>query len=303
MATTNTIDSELKVDVVLLDRVMRAFKRRILPVLKFANVVRDVPLQGTNVINVPYYALDTGASTDFSSNYAFSGSTATSYKGVTVNKRKYQPLSWTSDERSRQPALDTVQLLTLKGEKLADDVLADIFSPATAANFGAAFDTVAAAAMTTATLHKARRICSEANWPKSGRVFCLDSGHDEYLMQDPSLGGANYLAAGAIREGTVPQIAGFDYMQVPNLPDNSEKLVGFAAWPSALLVAFSPITPTADVMRNLTEYRTITDPETGLTLEYRRWGNPDYDESREVIEVNYGYAAGETAALKRLCEP
>lgn len=43
-----------------------------------------------------------------------------------------------------------------------------------------------------------------------------------------------------------------------------------------------------------------TDPQTGLTLEYRAWGDADSDTSKEIIECNYGFGVGESAALKRI---
>ena len=42
------------------------------------------------------------------------------------------------------------------------------------------------------------------------------------------------------------------------------------------------------------------DPQTGLTLEYRAWGDADTDASKEIIECNYGFGVGEKAALKRI---
>jgi hypothetical protein len=72
------------------------------------------------------------------------------------------------------------------------------------------------------------------------------------------------------------------------------------ALPEALLVAFSPVQPAPAVRSHLTAYETVTDPETGLTIEYRSWGDPDTDTEKSVMEVNYGFAKGHEAALKRI---
>lgn len=300
MATTNTINAALQLDVIL-PTLMRAFKQRMTPVLKFSTVFRDVALKGTNEINVPYYALDSTTPTDFSSSYAFSGSTSSTAKTITVNKRKYVPLSWTSDEERRQPLFNPVMLLTLKAEALADAVIEDIFSVVTAANFTNTAVTSAAAAMNFDKVLDAKKIADEAHWPTAGRALFLNTSHDTYLLRDTMLGGANYLSAGQAREGTVPRIAGFDYMAIPALPSNgTENIAGVATWPSCILTAFSPIEPTAAVRQLLTRYERITDSETNLTLEYRQWANAESDETREVLEVNYGYAAGEAAAIVRV---
>ena len=44
----------------------------------------------------------------------------------------------------------------------------------------------------------------------------------------------------------------------------------------------------------------MTDPETGISIEYRKWFDADLDTMKSVMEVNYGYAVGEAAALKRI---
>jgi hypothetical protein len=99
--------------------------------------------------------------------------------------------------------------------------------------------------------------------------------------------------------GEAASVFGFDYVQNPNLPANAEHLVGFAAHKSAIAVGFSPIRPT-DEVSTLTAYELITDDATGLTLEYRRWCNADFDQTREVIEANYGYKLANAASIKRL---
>jgi hypothetical protein len=117
-------------------------------------------------------------------------------------------------------------------------------------------------------------------------------------MLDSRLGGANYLSNGAIKEGNVPRILGFDYYEVPNLPANSLNIVGAAVWPSAVLVALSPIEPSPEVRSALAAYEVVADPDTGVAFEYRRWGAASTDTASEVVECNFGYAAGEAAACK-----
>jgi hypothetical protein len=72
------------------------------------------------------------------------------------------------------------------------------------------------------------------------------------------------------------------------------------ALPEAILVAFSPIKPSPGVLNHLTAYEVAVDPETGLTIEYRSWADPDTDTEKQVLEVNYGFALGHAAALKRI---
>ena len=120
----NTISAGLKRQV-LLQEIMRAFARRLLPLKAFSSVFSGIPLQGTNVVEVPYFPLVSTASTDFvTANGYVMGDSTHSTKTVTVNKRKYQPIRFTSDELTRQPALNLMKIGEAKAEKLAaaDDV-------------------------------------------------------------------------------------------------------------------------------------------------------------------------------------
>ena len=114
-----TINSALKRDV-LLQTAMRAFKNRILPILAFANKFESVPLQGTNIVTVPYISLASGASTDFvaGTGYTTANNQTIGVKQVTVNKRKYRMVAFTSDEWNRQPFLKQDELVAVEAEKV-----------------------------------------------------------------------------------------------------------------------------------------------------------------------------------------
>ena len=304
-AATNTVDSALK-RVAILNETVRAFARRMLPIRAFATSFQNVPLAGTDEVVIPYYALQTAASSNFveATGYVFDQATATSMKKITVNKRKYQPLDYSSAEFRRQPYLDVVRLGNLNSEKLAADIFDDIWSVVTLAAYGAAVKTAAAAAMTSDDVVDIAGACTKANWPTGGRSLILDSDTVTALMKDSayklasSIGGTE-----VVREGRLPRLSGFDVYEVPNLPSNSEKLQGAAVFMSAVLAAFAPVEPADGVRASLVAYEVATDPETGISMNYRKWGNPQLDRNYEVIECAYGYVAGVAAALKRICTP
>src|ERR1035437_2962025 len=60
-AATNTIDPSLK-RVAILQEPIRAFATRVSPLRLFSTIYSNVPLQGTDEVVVPYYALQTAAS-------------------------------------------------------------------------------------------------------------------------------------------------------------------------------------------------------------------------------------------------
>ena len=298
MATT--ISSELKLNVVL-DSALVALREALLPISSFSTVYNSVPLQGTDKIAVPFFPQATDATSDFNGTYAFNDTNAINSREITVNKRKYQALSFTSSELARQPYFNPEQLGFLKGRKLAEDILKDILSVVTLSNYGAPVHTGAASTFDSDDMITIKTALDQAKWSKTARTMILDNAYEGALLKDAGIKNASAVGtASAIQNGQLPSIAGFNVIGTNLIPGNSQNLVGMVALPEAILVAFSPVTPSAGVRNNLTAYETVTDPETGLTIEYRSWGDPDTDTEKSVIEVNYGYAKGHEAALKRI---
>ena len=296
-----TADSALKLDKILTTALV-ALKRVILPLRAFSVVFKDVPLNGTDIVQVPFIPLEAAASTDFDQDDGYiTGDGSVNARPVTINKRKYQALGITGRQLAREPVLEIEKILVKKAEKLGEDVIADIFSAVTLANFGAAVFTGAASAFDSDDITDIRTACADAMWPEMGRSLVLNTSYDGHLMKDSAIKNAlNFGGSEAIREGRIPQILGFGYHAAPVLPGNSENLVGFAALESAVLAAFAPIAPPPSTRALMTDYRSVSDEETGLTIEFRNFGNPQGDEDSYIIEVNYGYGKGDAAQLKRL---
>ena len=187
----------------------------------------------------------------------------------------------------------------LKGAKLAEDVLLDILSVITAQNFGEAILTRNATDFDTDDIIDLETKIDELEWPDSPRGMLLKSSYMANVKKDIKTSGglANF---GFSALGELPNLLGFSFSKFNRLPHNNEKLQGFVVYPSAIMVALAPIQPTANVMKQLSTYTTYTDLQTGLTLEYRAWGDADTDASKEIIECNYGFGVGESKALKRI---
>lgn len=291
--------SGLKLDTILRQGA-RALAKRLSPVLALSTVMRDQMLTETNVVKVPFYSLESLASKDFDGSYSFVGADGGpgSSKDVTVNKRKYQPLEFTSKELRRNSVVDLNLVLQLKIEKLAEDVLNDIFSVVTIANFGAAIFTGAASTFDRDDAVDLGVTVSQANWPNAGRSLILESAYVGALVKD--MNAVDTAQGDNLRtEGRIGRTGGWDLFEHPNMPTNVENRVGVALLPFALLTAFSPIEPADEVRDNMSDYRIYTEPN-GLSLEYRSWGDPNSDTARRVIEVNYGKAIGDTAQGKIL---
>lgn len=302
ITNANTIPAELKRQTIL-QTVMEDFAVRLAPLRAFSTRLNTIPLQGTSKIEVPFYALNSVEPTNFiqADGYVFAEDTSTGFREVTIDKRKYKGLAFSSEEMARQPYLSVLQLAKLAVDRLAISVLADILSIVTAANYGAAIFSGLAGAFDSDDIADFRVSCNKAHWPTTGRALILDSDYDGSLQKEEAIKAAmNYGGSEPIREGKVPRIAGFDYYESPSIPENGELLKGMVCLPPALLVATSPIMPGSGVRKALLNYDVIVHPELGIAFEYRHWGVPQSDSDYEVIECNYGFGKGNAAALQRI---
>lgn len=301
---TNTIATELKRSVIL-QEVITDFARIILPLRAFSTVFENVPLEGTNKVQVPFYDLDATASTSWVAGTGYvAGNTTTDKREITVGTgatdgdRIYQGLSFTSEEIARQPYLNIVQFARLKVEKLAYDMFTDVLGVVTLANYGAAGLTVPASAFDSEDMADLKLACKL--WPETGRSVIIDSAYDANLLKDPSVKSKMDSGMDALITGMVPKIMGFDYYTIPTIPSNAENLTGFAVFQSAILVATAPVPPVEEVRNAGTNYQVIVDPGTGIALEYRSFGDNTLDTGKHFVEVSYGFAKGNGNALKRI---
>lgn len=385
---SNTIASELQLTTVL-DAALVAFRRAILPLQQFATAYSNVQLKGTNKMAVPYYPLATSASQSRASGGSYKAlatNTTTNAKEITINKNKVQAISFTSEERSRQPMFNPEMHGRLKGEKLAYDIIADIFARVRHSDFtGSTISATLAANFDENDVADLAQKCMEDFWPEAGRSLILNPAfHFNLLKQSQIIDASKSADPQAFRTAMIRQILGFEEMGTAGLPTNNgdafavtgtastdvinavahglsngdrvifptlaggagltaattayfvrdaaadtfkvsatiggaavdittnyssgtcrryENIVGVAAVPSALLVGFAPVEPTAAIRSLLADYRIVEDSYAGIVLEYKHIAYPDTDEEVQVIECHYGDALGETAAMKLITTP
>jgi hypothetical protein len=303
LLATNTLPAQLKRQAILQESV-RAFAKRLAPLTKFSTVFRNVQLQGTGKVEVPYYALSNNSATAWNAGNGYvTGNSTTSYKEITVDQRYYVGLSFTSAEMRRQPFLDTQRLVNLEAEILANSVFAAVLNLVLAANFANTAKEGPAESFDFNDVVDVADTCDTAQWPDAGRSMLLHQSYYNALVKDLK-DASVYGGTEAVRGGSVPNVAGFSLHKVPGFalctPYTSQGLRGFAAFRSALLFALSPIEPAPAVRQQLARYEIYTDPQTGVSFEYKLFGNAAYDKQSEVVECNYGAAVGEGAALTRI---
>lgn len=295
-----SVPDGLKLDKIL-NTALIAFKRKLLPLSMFSQAFNDVPLQGTDTMQVPFVPLQQTSSLDFDYDVGYEDGDGTLLsKPVTINKRKYQPLAITGYQLARMPVIKLEEIMVKKAEQLAEDIITDIFSLVLAANFGAAAVTLAAASWDSDTIGSVlRKAATDAMWPESGRGLIVNTAVDSALLGDNAV--KNAMAYGensVIKEGKLPRISGFDYAVAPVFPGNGENLIALICMKWALLIGFSPIAPPPGVRKIMIDYRTMSD-DNGLTLEFRQLADARHDTDYHILECNYGYNLGDTAQLLR----
>lgn len=318
-AANNQIAAGLK-RVLILQETVRDFATRVLPVRMFSSVFENLPLEGTDSFEIAYYPLQAAASQNFTdgdgtggTGYQFGQGTNTNSVIVPCTSRKYQPLDYSSNNFRRQPWFDAVRLGKINAEKLGVDILLDILSVFTPANFptipqadptfnpnlalqGAAYDSNQIADLKT--------VATNLNWPDGGRSLIAGTTLDNALGKDPAYKLAlNIGTTDVIQQGKFPRISGFDYATMPGFPNNGCNLQGLIAFASAVAAGFAPIDPAAGVRQQLVSYDIATDIATGISMNHRHWGVAQADRDFEVIESAYGYQPLIAHAAQLLTHP
>lgn len=326
----NTMTSGLLRQVIL-SEVMRAFRRAFTPLTYFAHNFGNVPLEGTDVVQVPYYPLATVASTEFlyANGYQITPTAQTLSKNITVggigngvatagSGRKYQALQFQAYEIRRQPWLDIQKLSVMAGEQLALDVRADIIGTQICqTNFGNAIWTGQPGSFDHTILGNVLMLAANnAFWPKRGRNVVVGTAYHANISIDPGLypflysGNTDILDNAEIKnkyrfenvaEDPILPISSYVQGGSGNTVNGLDPyLAGYMCWPSAVIIATAPILPSPGVLKKLVAFEQITDDQTNLTFTYRFWGAETNDWDNEIIECTYGSGLGELKALFRL---
>ena len=291
----NTIDSGLN-GTLISQAGLDAFTSAFAPMRAFSTDFDPAPASKSDTIQVPYVPAATAAA-DFAGTYTRQDSTLNK-KTITLNKHKF--VSWyLSDVNVAKSPVATLERFGMqKGYQLAKAVFQDILSTVTLANYGAAAFTGLASTFDYADVVDIKDACDGADMPEMPRALVLASGHYNALLKDSIIKDYTAINADSNRTGALPNIAGFDVFRSGLIPANAQNLVGFAAYPSALILAMRYLQPQGQNSDGV--YRPVSDSNTGITLGYREWFDNDKGERVAVLEAFYGYSVGEASALKRL---
>jgi len=289
-------------DIKVAQRALMPFMANLLPVTAFSTDFSPMPADKLDTVRVPLVGAPS-TSSDFAGDYSANADSTVTVVPITLNRHKYKTVHVTARE-SAETSLNALEaLVEAAAQQLAQDVLVDIFSCITLANFGApGITALAATAFDYKKVLSLREACGNAKMPPNPRSLVLDSGYYTNMLADDVVAKSFNLNlnAPAVTEGMVKRIAGFNLHETTLIPsDHAEKLVGFAAHSSAVAVAMRYLQPVADYQ----ESGAVTDPVTGMTFGYLRFTDTRANKIFVTLECLYGFAPAKTDALKRIVKP
>jgi hypothetical protein len=289
-------------DIKVAQRALMPFMSNLLPVTAFSTDFSPMPAEKLDTVRVPLVGAPS-TSSDFAGDYAANADSTVTVVPVTLNRHKYKTVHVTARESAETSLTVLETLVEAAAQQLAQDVLVDIFSCITLANFGApGIAALAATAFDYKKVLSLRDACGIAKMPPNPRSLILDSGYYTNMLADDVVAKSFNLNlnAPAVTEGMVKRIAGFNLHETTLIPsDHAEKLVGFAAHSSAVAVAMRYLQPVADYQ----QAGAVTDPTTGMTFGYLRFTDTRANKIFVTLECLYGFAPAKTDALKRIVKP
>ncbi len=289
-------------DIAVAQKALLPFTAQLFPLKAFSTGFSPAAADKLDTVRVPVVGAKS-TSVDFAGDYSTGADSTVSTVAVTLNKHKFNTVHVSAPENSATAFELLDALVASAAAQLAQDVLKDILTVVTAANFGTpGIPALAATSFGYKKVLGLRDACGTANLPATGRSLVLDSGYYTALLAD-DVAKSSFninLAGPAVVDASIKRLAGFDLYETMVIPtDHAEKLVGFAAHTSAVAVAMRYLNPVAEYQ----QAGAVTDPETGMTFGYLRWTDTRSNRVYVTVECLYGFSATRADGLKRIVKP
>lgn len=287
-------------DTIFAQEALLPFAATLAPLAKFSKDFSAAFAQKGDKVRVPIVETPDG-SKDFGTtgDYTVGAGGAIDTVDVTLGIHKYQTLDIT-EKQTLDTAVDVIPaLLKAKAQKLAEDVMAEVFAVVKASAFPNALS-VKLADFGQSSMAAVASLLTKNRIPRANRSAVLDAAWYEKLVADPTImrSFVKEVAADAIVENRIARSAGMNVYDSNALPTNDENLVGFAGAPCALAFASRYVPPVA----GCDAVMSVVDPETGVILGYRRFSDPAKGKAYITIEALCGVKAVVKSALVRIVE-
>lgn len=179
---------------------------------------------------------------------------------------------------------------------LFENVMAGVLALVTSANYSTS-TLITAANFNAAAVAGLATTLNTAKVSSVGRSIIMPPTYADGLRKDTSIlpayaiGGTDF-----IKEGRIPRLHNFDVYEFNGtIPANGESLAGVALAPQGVCIAARQPAPPRNWAGQVVS---ITDPDSGLTLQFRDWY--DGQEQRTQLCIIYGVQVGVAANLHRI---
>jgi hypothetical protein len=291
-----TINSALN-DKLIAQAALESFTADLEPLSIFTTSYSNEVVRRGASVEVPLIANLTA--TTFADSYEADNGTMNKVT-INVDTHRIVTVSLSDIEYSKSSAAEITKFATQQGKALAQSVLTSFYNlfvttAGSAAQFSATLTNLSAFTITNA--RALRKALSDEKAPLTDRALILNTTlYDSLLSQSGLLDASAFGSRDVISEGRVPRILGMNAYESLILPTNSISLAAMAVHPNAAAIAVRALEPQAP-----SEYLAATvvnDPQSGLTLGYRRHYNPSSGKHYVSFECVFGCSRAITGAAK-----
>jgi hypothetical protein len=285
-----------------MEKAVAALKHGLTPMKNvFAIDVDSTPVAKNQSVYVPLATARSAAA--YTNTYEDGNTTIVGYQ---VNCNTHLMASFhITEEQSMATPTDAFEAQAVEcAYALAAGVQNTVFNAITLANFGSTENTdeytIAAGSFDTDAVAHIRQICTKTNkWrPDKSRALVLDGAYIANLLKDSAVVDLSASGMSALQTGSIAKLMGFDIYEnnlvVGSTPGTGENLVGFAALPQCLGVAVRPVVVLSDAY----DFADVaTDPESKISMSYRRWVNTATGDLWGTFTVLMGVGKVDASAL------
>lgn len=305
MATT--IDADLAGKIISANA-LEAFTKKLAPLQAFTTSFdTDAGSVGDKVVvpYVPEFANDgsTTVSSFTAGSTQYDADKSSKIDEATIELDSHLFTNWTlNDTQVSENAVASLERFgAQKGADLANQIFVSICSLVVSSNFSSSEEVSAtASSLSLDDIINARKTMVANGGDPSQCALILHSDYYAGLLSFSELTADAYGSADAIRSGQVPSIVGIPAVyETPQLPENSQNLVGMLVHPAAIAVAFRYLQPNSGGEAAYTRTDKLSNDD-GMTMGYRQFYKAESGESVAAIEALYGYTKVNTDALVRI---
>jgi len=226
------------------------------------------------------------------------GDVTSSAKTVTLDFFKGRVVAFTDMEVAKG-TLDLLQRTFIRpaAHAVVKGFMDDLFALVLAGNFSQS-TLVTAANWDADDLADLAQQATDAAIPKDDRFAILKPAYFASLSKDNSIQNSQaYGSNSAIVNNVVPRVHGFAIHEYADVPANAQALEGIAGNKQGLILAARvPAIP----QNWYGEVSTVSDPQSGLTLQFRSWYDGNAGKQLISVGVIYGVQIGVTGNIIRI---